>query len=162
MTTNAIVLSPIGSIRAQDGQFAVQIDPQYRPALSGLEGFSYVQVLWWSHFLDQPEERQVMECEQPYVKGPARLGIFATRSPMRPNPICLSAAPVIRVDVTGGVLFLGYIDAEDGTPVLDIKPYTPCSDRVRSVSVPDWCRHWPQWFEDSGEFDWAAEFANAR
>ena len=107
MTTNAIVVSPIGSIRAQDGQFVVQIDPAFRPALNGLEGFSYVQVLWWSHFLDQPEMRQVMECEQPYVKGPAKLGIFATRSPLRPNPICLSAAPVIRVDVEAGVIYPG-------------------------------------------------------
>ncbi len=162
MTTNAIVVSPIGSIRAQDGQFCVQIDPAYRPALNGLEGFGYVQVLWWSHYLDQPEMRQVTECERPYAKGPDKMGIFATRSPLRPNPICLSAAPVIRVDLEAGVITLGYIDAEDGTPVLDIKPYYPCSDRVREVSVPEWCAHWPEWFEDSGEFDWAAEFVNAR
>jgi len=162
MTNPTMVVSPVGAIRAQDGQFAVQVDAAFRPALKGLEGFSYVQVLWWSHWLDQPEMRRVLMCEQPYVKGPAELGIFATRSPLRPNPICLSAAPVMRVDVEEGLIVLGYIDAEDGTPVLDIKPYTPSSDRVRAVSVPDWCAHWPAWFEDSGEFDWAGEFVNAR
>ena len=69
---------------------------------------------------------------------------------------------VLHIDYERGVIHIPYIDAEDGTPILDIKPYHPCSDRVRDVTVPEWCGHWPKWYEDSASFDWAAEFVNAR
>jgi tRNA (Thr-GGU) A37 N-methylase len=69
---------------------------------------------------------------------------------------------VISVDVEKGLVIVPWIDAEDGTPILDIKPYHPSSDRIRDVTMPKWCQHWPQWYEDSGEFDWSAEFVNAR
>jgi len=103
-----------------------------------------------------------MECQKPYRKGPDLLGIFSTRSPMRPNPIALSVAAVVGVDMEQGLIRLAYIDAEDGTPVLDIKPYLPCSDRVSRVQTPGWCSHWPQSMEGSATFDWPAEFETAR
>lgn len=162
MTGSRITISPVGYVRLGADGFTLAIEPPYRAALAGLAGFSHINVLWWSHLLDQPQYRQIVECDQPYRNSPARLGIFATRSPLRPNPILLSVAPVLRVDVESGRVALGYIDAEDGTPVLDVKPYHPCSDRVRDAHVPDWCKHWPQWFEDSAEFDWQAEFVTAR
>jgi tRNA (adenine37-N6)-methyltransferase len=162
MSTNSIVVSPVGYISLQKDGFVIKMDAPYRPALEGLQGFSHINVLWWSHFLDTPEYRTQTQCEQPYRHAPARLGIYATRSPMRPNPICLSIAPVIRVDVQAGCIYVAYIDAEDGTPVLDIKPYEPCADRVRQVEVPAWSRHWPDCYEDSASFDWQAEFVNAR
>jgi tRNA-Thr(GGU) m(6)t(6)A37 methyltransferase TsaA len=162
MSSNGLNLSPVGKVIARNGDFAIQISAPYLPALKGLAGFSHLNVLWWSHFLDAPDLRAQTVVNQPYQKGPAELGIFATRSPMRPNPICLSVAPVIHVDETSGLIHLAYIDAEDGTPVLDVKPYLPCSDRVRQVSTPAWNSHWPQCFEDSAEFDWEAEFVNAQ
>jgi len=155
-------LSPIGAIRTGQDGFRLEIKEEYRPALKGLEGFSYVNVLWWCHLLDSQEYRQVVECEQPYKNSPAQLGVFATRSPVRPNPIALTAVAVLHIDYERGVIHIPYIDAEDGTPILDIKPYHPCSDRVRDVTVPEWCGHWPKWYEDSASFDWAAEFVNAR
>jgi tRNA (Thr-GGU) A37 N-methylase len=51
---------------------------------------------------------------------------------------------------------------EDGTPILDLKPYQPAADRIRDVTVPAWCAHWPQWYEDSAIFDWEGEFVSAR
>ena len=50
------------------------------------------------------------------------------------------------------------IDANDGTPVLDIKPYTPSSDRIEAPGVPEWCSHWPKSLEQSENFDWGNEF----
>lgn len=50
------------------------------------------------------------------------------------------------------------LDADDNTPVLDIKPYTPSLDRVESPGVPEWCRHWPKSIEESGDFPWEGEF----
>ena len=71
---------------------------------------------------------------------------MATRSPIRPNPIAVTACALLAVD------------AENGTPVLDIKPYEPSDDKVRDVKMPDWCAHWPACLEESENFDWSKEF----
>jgi tRNA (Thr-GGU) A37 N-methylase len=85
------------------------------------------------------------------------LGTFATRSPMRPNPIALDTLEITYVDHENAVIGLIYIEAFDGSPVLDIKPYTPSLDRVEHPNVPDWCSHWPKCYEQSGEFEWENE-----
>lgn len=162
MTRKALTVSPIGYVHTEHGGFALEIRERFRPALRGLEGFSHVNVLWWCHLTDGPELRRVVECEQPYRRSPAKLGIFATRSPLRPNPIALSAVAVLSVDHERGVIHVPHVDAEDGSPILDLKPYHPAVDRIRAVTVPTWCRHWPAWYEDSASFDWAAEFVTAR
>ncbi len=154
-------VNPVGFVRAGREGFRIEIDPAYRQALAGLEGFSHVLVLWWANLADGEEESSLLSCESPYRNGPQQMGIFSTRSPLRPNPICLSCTGLLSVEQKNGVLNLAYIDAEDGTPVLDIKPYHPSADRVRTAQVPLWCRHWPQSYEDSADFDWEAEFINA-
>ncbi len=136
---------------------SLRIDEAFRPALEGLVGFGHVVVVFWCHLADTNEFRGLLTCERPYTKGPDRLGIFATRSPARPNPIGITAVPVLEIDVAEGTVRIPFIDAEDGTPILDLKPYQPSLDRIRNVRTPDWCAHWPQWSEDSGTFDWAAE-----
>ncbi|MCE1254014.1 MAG: SAM-dependent methyltransferase [Anaerolineae bacterium] len=162
MSVQPFQLSVIGSVNASAAGFILQIEAPYRSALQGLPGFSHINVIWWSHFLDRPDLRSQLVCQKPYKSAPETLGIFATRSPMRPNPLCLSVAQVINVDVPAGVIQLAYIDAEDGTPLLDIKPYLGCSDRVRQSSQPAWSSHWPEYYEDSAAFDWQSEFVNAQ
>jgi tRNA-Thr(GGU) m(6)t(6)A37 methyltransferase TsaA len=153
-----IQVNPIGTIRHTGDGFILEVDEKYIPALQGLDGFSYINVLWWCHGWDTDEARSIIEVEAPYKKAPDILGIFATRSERRPNPIALTAAPVISINHESGTIHLAYIDAVDGTPVLDIKPYTPSIDRVEEPEVPDWCSHWPKSAETSGDFNWAAEF----
>lgn len=157
-----MTLSPVGHVSVGAEGFALRVEEPFRTGLRGLEGFSHVAVLFWCDRSDTPDLRRRVECEQPYRKAPATLGVFATRSPERPNPIALTPARVLAVDPSTGIVRVAYLDAEDGSPVLDIKPYQPCVDRVRDVSTPEWCAHWPGWYEDSGSFDWAAEFVNAR
>lgn len=159
---NDFTLSTIGHVNATENGFSLVLNEVSRPALSGLDGFSHLDILWWANFVDSEEYRSFTTCEMPYKQGPAEIGIFATRSPLRPNPIGLTVVAVLNIDYDRGIVYIPYIDAEDGTPILDIKPYHPSTDRVRAVSVPDWCRHWPQWLEDSATFDWAAEFENAQ
>lgn len=151
----------IGIVRADEEGFRLLVDEPYRGALLGIEGFSHLDVLFWCHHLDDPEFRRTVTCDKPYRKGPERIGIFATRSPARPNPIALSPVQVLSVDPAAGMIVVPFVDAEDGSPILDIKPYHPCTDRVRAVSVPAWCDHWPKCYEDNATFDWAAEFAHA-
>jgi tRNA-Thr(GGU) m(6)t(6)A37 methyltransferase TsaA len=159
---NSYQLSSIGQVRATAEGFYLQLEQPFRPALVGLDDFSYVNVLWWANLLDTPEQRAEVTCRKPYKSGPDTVGVFATRSPLRPNPVCVTTVALLYIDHEAGRLYIPYIDAEDGTPVLDIKPYHPATDRIREVTVPNWCRHWPQWMEDSATFDWAAEFENAR
>jgi tRNA-Thr(GGU) m(6)t(6)A37 methyltransferase TsaA len=155
-------LNPVGRVLSDGMAFTLQIDEPYRAALVELDGFSHINVLWWCHYLDAPEYREMGVADKPYRDGPDQVGIFATRSPARPNPIAVTATSLIGIDHAAGVVGVGYIDAEDGTPVLDIKPYLPATDRIREVSTPPWCADWPQWLEESATFDWAAVFENAQ
>lgn len=148
----------IGVIRAETEDFRIELFPEYVPALTGLEGFGDLQVVWWFDGCDNAVDRSTLTVNAPYRKGPAVLGTFATRSPERPNPIALSCAHVIWMDAKNGIIGLAYIDANDGSPVLDLKPYTPSLDRVETPLVPEWCAHWPGNVETSGGFDWGAEF----
>ena len=109
----------------------VVFEPEYRSAdaLRGLEGFSHVWLLWVF-------DRAVREGWSPTVRPPrlggnVRLGVFATRSPFRPNPLALSAVALAGVEETrewGMALRVRGADLADGTPVLDIKPYLPYAD----------------------------------
>jgi len=162
MSKKEFKIAPIGVIWASKNDFFLEVKKEYSLALKGLEGFSHIHVLWWCHLLDGEAYRTIMEAEQPYKNSPPRLGVFATRSPLRPNPIALSVVPVTAIDLKKGVIYIPYIDAENGTPVLDIKPYHPSCDRIKRPHLPEWCSHWPQWYEDSAAFDWASEFVNAR
>jgi tRNA-Thr(GGU) m(6)t(6)A37 methyltransferase TsaA len=158
MDTRTFTVKPVGIVHADDKSFSIEIAEPFRPALLGLDGFSHLFVLWWGDRVDTPECRSETVCRKPYTRGPETIGIFATRSPVRPNPIALSVVPVVGIDTASGIIRVAYIDAEDGTPVLDIKPYLPATERVRDTNVPAWASHWPQWYEDNQGFDWAAEF----
>jgi tRNA-Thr(GGU) m(6)t(6)A37 methyltransferase TsaA len=151
----SVTFNPIGKVKIEDQRYFIELEEKFLPAVLGLGEYSHIQVLCWFNLYDSEEARNYLVVEKPYKKGPDKVGILATRSPVRPNPIALSACALIGLN--GNRLELGYIDAEDGTPVLDIKPYEPSDDRVRDVVMPPWCR-WPEWLEDSASFDWSAEF----
>ena len=151
-------VKPIGKINANEKGMFIELEPEYLPALQALDGFSHLNVIWWFSDFDNEKMRKNLEIPKPYKKSPDVMGVFATRSPVRPNPIALTAVQVIDIDYEKGIIRIAYIDANDGTPVLDIKPYTPSLDRVEIPGVPEWCSHWPKSIEESGRFDWANEF----
>ena len=155
---NEIRIYPIGKIENKEGNVCVKLDPKYAGGLKGLDGYSHVQILWWANGCDNEKDRSVLTEKKPYTKGPDELGVFALRSPERPNPIAVSNADIAYVDVENGIVGLYYVDAFDGTQVLDLKPYTPSIDRIENPRTPDWCGHWPKSYEESGNFDWADEF----
>ena len=159
---NSITINPIGFVEINDDGFALRIASSFRPGLKELAGFSHIHVLFWCHYLDTEEYRRFVTCPKPYRDAPETVGVFATRSPVRPNPLGLSICPVLDIQAEEGLIRLAYVDAEDGSPVVDLKPYHPAVDRVRDAGVPAWCSHWPRWYEDAATFDWEAEFVNAR
>lgn len=155
---NNFIAKQIGMIRTDDNGFRLELNPEYRQALIGLDGFAYINILWWFSRCDNTVSRANLTGTKPYTNGPDILGAFATRSPERPNPIALSCAYVTYLNAESGVIGLAYIDADDQSPVLDIKPYTPSLDRVENPITPDWCAHWPKNIEVSGDFNWEDEF----
>jgi len=151
-------LKEIGHAECYNGDFKVILNKEYAEGLKGLEGFSHLEVIWWFNGCDNERDRSILRNEKPYTKGPEEMGTFATRSPMRPNPIAVSVCEVRSIDYNSGVINFAYFDAFTGTPILDIKPYTPSVDKVEGAKVPGWCEHWPGSYEASGDFDWDKEF----
>ncbi len=149
---------PIGKIQNTENGTFIEIESKYIPAMKALEGFSHINVIWWFSDFDNEKARNSLQTPQPYKKAPATMGIFATRSPIRPNPIALTAVEIIYIDYQKGLIQIAYIDANDDTPVLDIKPYTPSLDRIETPGVPEWCSHWPNSLEQSAYFAWEDEF----
>ncbi|MGZ4123645.1 MAG: tRNA (N6-threonylcarbamoyladenosine(37)-N6)-methyltransferase TrmO [Tumebacillaceae bacterium] len=112
----------------------IHIDEQLAPGLQGLEAFSHLNVIFYMHrssfdatdLVRRPQGREDMPL----------LGIFAQRAKHRPNPIGITAVEL--VEVKGNVLYVRGLDAIDGTPVLDIKPYFPPFDRRLEATAPEW------------------------
>lgn len=114
---------------------SIVFEPEYRnpDALRGLEGFSHVWLIW--QFSEAVRENWSPTVRPPRLGGNTRMGVFATRSPFRPNAIGLSAVKLeeIREDAEfGTILIVSGADLMDGTPIFDIKPYIPYAD-----SIPD-------------------------
>lgn len=105
--------------------------PSYRneDALRGLEGWSHLWLVWL--FSESIRENWSPTVLPPRLGGKTRMGVFATRSPFRPNPIGLSSVKLLGVDLhtaDGPVIRVAGADLMDGTPILDIKPYLPYTD----------------------------------
>ncbi|RPI51287.1 MAG: tRNA (N6-threonylcarbamoyladenosine(37)-N6)-methyltransferase TrmO [Chloroflexi bacterium] len=112
----------------------VEIDAAWAGALEGIEGFSHVWIVWW---LDRsgslPEDLRVHPDRREDLP---RVGILATRSPVRPNPLAMTAVALLGRE--GRCLRVRGLDACQGTPVLDVKPYLRRGDLVPEATVPAW------------------------
>lgn len=111
----------------------IVFEPEYRvpEALRGLEGYSHLWIVWEFH--QAQRETWSPTVRPPRLGGNTRVGVFATRSPFRPNPIGLSVVKLLgveHVEGLGTVLRVSGADMMDGTPVLDIKPYLPYADCI--------------------------------
>ncbi len=109
----------------------VVFEPEFRnpDMLRGLEGFSHIWLLW--NFSANRQDGWSPTVRPPRLGGNTRMGVFATRSPFRPNPIglsCVKLEEVISHSPQGPVLRVSGADLMDGTPIFDIKPYVPYAD----------------------------------
>lgn len=153
----AMQVTSIGAVEISGSEMYIALDAPYVPALNGLEGFSHLNILWWFNGCDTGRSRQTLVTPVPYRDGD-KMGVYATRSPERPNPVALTVARILHIDHESGKILVSYIDADHMSPVIDLKPYTPSMDRVENPGVPDWCAHWPGSLDASADFDWASEF----
>lgn len=115
------------------GRIVFEKEYAFKEALRGIEGFSHLWLIWG--FSQNEEGKWSPTVRPPRLGGNKRLGVFATRSPFRPNPIGLSCVRLIDVDLCGDIpaLTVDGIDMADGTPIYDIKPYLPGADRIRDA-----------------------------
>ena len=109
----------------------IVFEPEYRnaDALRGIEGFSHLWIIW--QFSEAVRSDWSPTVRPPRLGGNTRMGVFATRSPFRPNHLGLSCVKLLGVEETeefGTVIHVGGADLMDGTPIFDIKPYVPYAD----------------------------------
>ena len=136
-----LTLRPIGRIRTEfPEKFGIPrqsglveelraVDPAAAERLHPAEGFSHIWLIW--QFSQAVREDWSPTVRPPRLGGNQRVGVFATRSPFRPNPIGLSCVKLEKVDYTapgGPVLLVRGADLLDGTPIFDVKPYVPLAD----------------------------------
>ncbi len=128
--------SPIGKVSEKDGQTNLEIFPAYREGLAGLGAFSHVVVLYWFDRNDTPSKRAILKVHPRADTSLPLTGVFATRSPVRPNLVGFSVCKIKSVEADR--VIIEDIDALDQTPIIDLKPYIPASDSIPSASVPEW------------------------
>ena len=137
-----IVMKPIGFVKTEAVGDEVKdknrisqiiIHAEFAEALDGIEEFSHLFVLFWLNQVSRENER--LKVHPRGRKDLPLLGVFATRTMLRPNPIGLTLVELVKVE--GNVLTVRGLDALDGTPVLDIKPFDPW-DTAKDAKVPRW------------------------
>jgi tRNA-Thr(GGU) m(6)t(6)A37 methyltransferase TsaA len=141
-----ITLRPIGVVRNrvkkpmshgwEEVRSRIVLRRELAEALLGLDGYSHVHVLFWPHQI--PDEVRGSKPRLHPQDDPANplQGVLATRSQIRFNPILSSVVPLLAVK--GNVLQVRGLDAVDGSPVLDVKPYIPHHDSIPEARVPQW------------------------
>ena len=136
-TEKSFKLYPVGRVEKRGGEARVRIFTKFADALKGLDGFSHVYVLYWFDKNDTPGKRSILQVHPRGNRNNPLTGVFACRSPVRPNLIALSLCKIISVE--GAVVNIDRIDAFDKTLVLDLKPYIPGIDAPKKdVGLPAW------------------------
>lgn len=142
-STEKVELRPIGfvkteaigkEVRDKCNVSKIILREDLAEALEGTEDFSHLLVIFWMHKISK-EERRTRKIHPRGRRDMPLLGVFATRSPYRPNPIGLTLVKFLEVE--GRVLTVRGLDAFDGTPVLDIKPFDHW-DTAEDAKVPEW------------------------
>jgi tRNA (adenine37-N6)-methyltransferase len=118
--TPVYTMQPVGWVRKSGGKTFIEIDRRYQPALMGVENLKTLQVLWWFDRNDTPEKRATLQVHPRGNPDNPLRGVFATRSPYRPNLLALTEVDVIAV--RDNLIEIDGIDAFADTPVLDLKP----------------------------------------
>ena len=127
---------PIGFIRKEKKKNWIDIDEKYTDALLGLDGFSHINIFYWFHQNDTPENRKVLQVHPRRDRKNPLTGVFATHSPLRPNLIACSLCKILFI--RENTIYIDDIDALAGSPVIDIKCYIPSTRSFSDLRLPDW------------------------
>jgi len=114
----------------------VRIFPEFCAGLKGIKDFSHLIILYWIHLRDNEDERRTLLVFPKRHEVNVETGVFASRSPSRPNPIGLCVVQLLKVEES--ILTVKDLDALEGSPIIDIKPYIPRADAIPNARVPEW------------------------
>ena len=123
--------------KIRDTICTIHILPQYEPLLDGISSFSHILVIFWPHLLQETDRHKKRVHPRGWKDLPQQ-GIFATRSPARPNPVLITTAELIRQE--GCFLSIRGLDVFNNTSVIDIKPVITSPEPLKGFRVPDWIR----------------------
>jgi tRNA-Thr(GGU) m(6)t(6)A37 methyltransferase TsaA len=127
--------------KAGEQEAQVRILEQYCAGLTGTEEYSHLIVLYWLHQRDSEKDRQTLLVMPRKHALNVEKGVFACRSPSRPNPIGLCVTQLLKVEEC--MLKLKGLDAVEGSPIIDIKPYLPRADLFPNAHAPAWTNEGP-------------------
>ncbi len=130
-------LTFIGKVGKVEGSVtSIDVSPEFCEGLRNIAEYSHLIVLYWAHRRDNEEERHTLLVYPRRHGRKVETGVFSCRSPSRPNPICLCVVELLKVERCN--ITVRGLDAEPGSPIIDIKPYVPHSDSVPNARVPAW------------------------
>lgn len=122
--------------KAGEQEAKVRIFPEFCAGLKGIEDFSHLIILYWIHLRDNEKERRTLLVFPRRHAVNVETGVFACRSPSRPNPIGLCVVELLKIEEC--LLTVKDLDALEGSPIIDIKPYIPRVDSIPNARVPEW------------------------
>ena len=125
---------PVGTVKKSGTTVTIEIQKEYEAALLGLDQFSHIIVFGWFHKNDIPEKRNTLQVHPQGNRAKPLRGVFATRSPVRPNLIAISTCKIL--SVKGNIIHIDNIDVFHGTPVIDIKPCLSKDDFSSDLKIP--------------------------
>ena len=131
----------VGLVESSGDSATISIYPDYCPAILGIENYSHLIILYWMHLRDDKKNRKTLQVIPPRHEGAPLTGVFACRSPSRPNPIGFSVVELIKVEENN--IIVSSLDALDGSPVIDIKPYSVRGDCRPNAHGPKWSLRGP-------------------
>jgi tRNA-Thr(GGU) m(6)t(6)A37 methyltransferase TsaA len=126
----------VGEVESTGEVSTIRIHEEYCPGLLGIEGYSHLFILYWLHLRDDARHRGTLRVTPPRHKGAPLTGVFSCRSPSRPNPVGLTVVEL--KGVKGCVLEVSGLDALEGSPIVDIKPYSSKGDAYPHALSPEW------------------------
>ena len=128
-------------LKAGEEQAEVQVFPAFCAGLKQITGFSHLFILYWMHLRDGEKERKTLLVFPKKHAVNVETGVFACRSPSRPNPIGLCVVELMKIKEC--ILTVKGLDAANGSPIIDIKPYLPKADCIPNAHVPEWTKQGP-------------------
>ena len=132
----------IGQVERTEGELSyIKLKSEFCEGLDKLDDFSHIIVLGWFHLRDNNKDRQTIRVTAKRHLGAPELGVFASRSPSRPNPIGLAVVELKGIE--GCTIIVKGLDFAEDTPIIDIKPYIPRADRIDNSKVPNWITRGP-------------------
>jgi tRNA-Thr(GGU) m(6)t(6)A37 methyltransferase TsaA len=127
--------------KAGEQEARIRIFKQYCAGLKGVEEYSHLIILYWFHLRDNEKERQTLLVVPRRHSLCVEKGVFACRSPSRPNPLGLCVVRLLKAEEC--ILTVEGLDTLEGSPVIDIKPYLPRADLFQNARAPAWAEEGP-------------------